>query len=171
MFAAVFAWHGSCSSSRPMESNGSARWYLIVRPDQRELFEVLNERLEGSGVEVLVDRRARGRRRGRPSALMSAATVPREGAEPAPAAARPAAGQPAPAPRAPSNAVTHRCPTCSEAVELELPRFPHPPARVEMEVAHATANGRDGQHYAEIAAFTVSGRLILSQRVPARRPA
>jgi hypothetical protein len=187
MFAAVFAWHGSCSSSRPMESNGSARWYLIVRPDQRELFEVLKERLEGSGVEVLVDRRARERRRGsigpamdrratdrrrqRPIALMSAATVPREGAEPAPAAARPAAGQPAPAPRAPSNAVTHRCPTCSEAVELELPRFPHPPARVEMEVAHATANGRDGQHYAEIAAFTVSGRLILSQRVPARRPA
>jgi hypothetical protein len=57
---------------------------------------------------------------------------------------------------------------CAESVELELPRFPHPPARVEMEVGHSSGSG---QHYAEIAAFTVSGRLILSQRVPARRPA
>ncbi len=52
-----------------------------------------------------------------------------------------------------------------------MPRFPHPPARVEMEVGHLTGNGREGHHYVEIAAFTVSGRLLLSQRVPARRPA
>jgi hypothetical protein len=55
-------------------------------------------------------------------------------------------------------------------VELELPRFPHPPARVEMEVAHVGAASRNAQHYVEIAAFSVSGRLILSQRVPGRRP-
>lgn len=70
----------------------------------------------------------------------------------------------------PSNvAVTQSCPTCLESVELELPRFPHPPARVEMEIRHVAASGRDGHHNVEIAAFTVSGRLILSQRVPARR--
>ena len=166
-----------------MESNGNGtgpRWYLVVKPDQRELYETLKERLEGSGVEVLLDRRSRERRRGslgptmdrrtverrrqRPLALLSVATAPQKAAESA-------AAQPAAAPRPRDVAVTHRCPTCAEAVELELPRFPHPPARVEMEVGHTTGNGRDGHHYAEIAAFTVSGRLILSQRVPARRPA
>ncbi len=170
-----------------MESNGNGngtgpRWYLVVKPDQRELYETLKERLEGSGVEVLLDRRSRERRRGslgptmdrrtverrrqRPLALLSVATAtaPQKAAESA-------AAQSAAAPRLRNVAVTHRCPTCAEAVELELPRFPHPPARVEMEVGHTTGNGRDGHHYAEIAAFTVSGRLILSQRVPARRPA
>ncbi len=165
-----------------MDTNGTAsRWYLVVRPHQRELLDVLKARLEGSGVEVIVDRRARERRRGslgptmdrraterrrqRPIALLSVAAAPRDAAEPAPA-------PPAAAPRVQrAPAVTHRCPTCAESVELELPRFPHPPARVEMEVGHATGNGRDGHHYVEIAAFTVSGRLILSQRIPARRPA
>ena len=162
-----------------MDTNGTGhRWYLIVRPGQRELFDVLKARLEGSGVEVLVDRRSRERRRGslgptmdrrsverrrqRPIALMSVVGAPQEGTAPAPADA---------APRPSSVAVTHRCPTCAETVELELPRFPHPPARVDMEVGHATGNGRDGHHYVEIAAFTVSGRLLLSQRIPARRPA
>ena len=167
-----------------MESNGTGpRWYLVVKPDQRELYEALKERLEGSGVEVLLDRRYRERRRGslgptmdrrtverrrqRPLALLSvaAASQSRRGGD------RAGAARPAAAPRPRDAAVTHRCPTCAEAVELELPRFPHPPARVEMEVGHATGNGRDGHHFVEIAAFTVSGRLILSQRVPARRPA
>jgi hypothetical protein len=159
-----------------MNSNGSAhRWYLIVRPDQRELLDILKARLEDSGVEVLVDRRSRERRRGslgptmdrrsserrrqRPIAHMSVAAAPEEAAP----------ARFAPASRPQNAAVTHRCPTCAESVELELPRFPHPPARVEMEVGHATGNGR--RHYVEIAAFTVSGRLILSQRVPARRSA
>jgi hypothetical protein len=167
-----------------MHANGTgSRWYLIVKPDQRELYDVLKARLAGSGVEVLVDRRSRERRRGslgpamdrrsverrrqRPIAVMSVATAPEDaGVAPAPAATAPGAAR-----RLTNVAVTHRCPTCAESVELELPRFPHPPARVEMEVSHATGNGRDGRHYAEIAAFTVSGRLILSQRVPARRPA
>jgi hypothetical protein len=165
-----------------MQPNGSGpRWYLIVRPDQRELYDVLRTRLEGSGVDVLVDRRSRERRRGslgpamdrrsverrrqRPIAVMSVVAAPEDAVAVAPAPA------PATAARPQAQAVRHRCPTCAESVELELPRFPHPPARVEMEVSHATGNGRDGHHYAEIAAFTISGRLILSQRVPARRPA
>jgi hypothetical protein len=168
-----------------MDTDGAAsRWYLVVKPDQRELYDVLKARLEGSGVEVLVDRRSRERRRGslgptmdrrsverrrqRPLALLSVATAPQEAAASASASPAP---QPAAAARPREEAVTHRCPTCAEPVELELPRFPHPPARVEMEVAHATGSGREGHHFVEIAAFTVSGRLILSQRVPARRPA
>jgi hypothetical protein len=166
-----------------MERNGtgSARWLLVIKPGQEELFEILRARLEGSGVEVLVERRARERRRGslgplmdrrqndrrrqRPVALLSAAAEvkaagPVTSATPAPAVTS----------RSRQAPVTHACPDCASAIELELPRFPHPPARVEMKVAHVAANGRDAQHYIEIAAFTVSGRLILSQRVPGRRP-
>lgn len=161
---------------------GSDRWFLVVKPEQRELFDVLRERLEGSGVQVLIDRRNRERRRGslgptmerraterrrqRPVALLSVAAAPQGASDRAPTAASPRVA----APRPQDAAVTRRCPTCAETIELELPRFPNPPARVEMEVEHVTGNGRDGQHYAEIAAFTVSGRLILSQRIPARRP-
>src|SRR5215813_8301460 len=50
-----------------MEPNGDSdrpRWFLVVKADQRELLEVLQERLAGSGVEVLLDRRTRERRRG-----------------------------------------------------------------------------------------------------------
>src|SRR5262245_24816146 len=152
-----------------METNGtSPRWFLVVRADQRELLEIMKERLEGSGVEVLPDRRSRERRRGsvgpamdrrtterrrqRPIALMSVAAAPGEASRSQPEPRRPAESA-----RPQNAAVMHRCPTCAEAVELELPRFPHPPARVDMEVGHGSGNGRDG-HYVEIAAFTVSGR-------------
>ena len=170
-----------------MSANGSKpRWFLVVKPNEHALYEVLRQRLEGSGVEVLLDRRGRERRRGslgpamdrrqndrrrpRPIALLSVAAVPADAAavaQPAPAAA-PTAARAASVRNGP---VTHRCPTCAESIELELPRFPHPPARVEMEVGHANGAGRETQHYVEIEAFTVSGRLILSQRVPARRSA
>jgi hypothetical protein len=160
-----------------MKTNGTGpRWVLVVKPEQRELLETLRQYLEGSGIEVSVERRSRERRRGslgpamerrtferrrqRPVAVVSVANAPEE-AE-APAAARSTGVPPGNGP------VTHRCPTCLESLELELPRFPHPPARVEMDIRHAKVNGRNG-HYVEIAAFTVSGRLILSQRVPARR--
>ena len=162
---------------------GPIHWILVVKPDQEELFKLLRERLDGTGVEVLIERRRRERRRGslgptmdrraterrrqRPIALLSVAAASQEASDPAPTAASPRAA----AARPPDAAVTHPCPTCAAAIELELPRFPYPPARIEMEVGHVTGNGRDGQHYVEIAAFTISGRLILSQRVPARRPA
>jgi hypothetical protein len=166
-----------------MATNGSApRWFLVIKPEQRELLEILQERLDGSGVEVVIDRRRRERRRGsfgpamdrrqadrrrqKPVAHVAVAGVP-EVASHQPSAKGPARIE---APR-PNEDLAQRCPTCAEAVELEMPRFPHPPARVEMEVGHLTGNGREGHHYVEIAAFTVSGRLLLSQRVPARRPA
>jgi hypothetical protein len=166
-----------------MDKNGTgpARWYLVVKPEQRELLAILRERLHGSGVEVVIERRSRERRRGsfgpgmdrrqndrrrqRPVAFLSAASLV-EVAPPVPTGtsvrAQAARSQEAP--------LTHPCPTCASAIQLDMPRFPHPPARVEMEVAHVAAGSRDAQHYVEIAAFTVSGRLILSQRVPGRRP-
>jgi hypothetical protein len=164
-------------------SNGAGpRWFLVLKPEQHELFDLLRERLHGSAVEVIIERRRRERRRGslgpgmdrrvtdrrrqRPIAHMAAAAVPEEA--PAPVAKAPARVEGA---RPRDDTLAQRCPTCAEAVILEMPRFPHPPARVEMEVGHLTGNGRDGHHYVELAAFTVSGRLILSQRVPARRPA
>jgi hypothetical protein len=165
-----------------MGKNGTApgRWFLVVKPDQRELVEILRARLQDSGVEVLVERRSRERRRGslgppmerrqndrrrqRPIAFLTTApTVAAE--EPVRVAVSPAAARVA-SQEAP---VTHPCPTCASEIELDLPRFPHAPARVEMEVAHVDGNNRDAHHYVEIAAFTVSGRLILSQRVPGRR--
>jgi hypothetical protein len=167
-----------------MGKNGAAppRWLLIVKPEQRELFEILRARLGGSGVEVLVERRGRERRKGglgagmdrrvtdrrrqRPVAVVSAApTAKAEVPAPPPAVAAAPAAAPGPG----GAPLTHPCPTCASAIELELPRFPHPPARVEMQVAHVAGSSRDPQHYVEIAAFTVSGRLILSQRVPGRR--
>jgi hypothetical protein len=163
--------------------NGLTQWYLVVKPDQRALYDILRDRLDGSGVEVVLERRSRERRRGsfgptmdrrqndrrrqRPIALLSQAAPPEVAvarAAPGPGAVR------VDRPRAHEAAVTQPCPTCASSIELEMPRFPHPPARVEMEVAHVTAGSRDAQHFVEIAAFTVSGRLILSQRVPGRRP-
>jgi hypothetical protein len=107
-----------------------------------------------------MDRRVSDRRRQRPAAVVTLANVAPEVVA---APVRPAATM-----GRHDGTVVHQCPTCLESIELDLPRFPHPPARVETEVRHATVNGREG-HYVEIAAFTVSGRLILSQRVPVRR--
>ena len=167
-----------------MDQNGNgsaARWYLVVKPEQGELLEILRERLHDSGVEVVLERRGRERRRGsfgpamdrrqtdrrrqRSVAFLSAA-APVEVAPRGPAAP---SGRTQAARAQEVAAVTHPCPTCASSIELEMPRFPHPPARVEMEVAHPMTGSRDAQHYVEIAAFTVSGRLILSQRVPGRR--
>ena len=48
-----------------MEGNGAGpRWVLVVKPEQAELIQILQERLEGSGVHVFVERRTRERRRG-----------------------------------------------------------------------------------------------------------
>ena len=166
-----------------MDTNGSGpRWLLVIRPEQRELFDHLQERLDGSGVEVVIDRPRRERRRGSFGPAMDRRQADRRRQKPVAhvavagvhevASHQPAAKEPAriEALRPKEGALAQRCPTCAEAVELEMPRFPHPPARVEMEVDHLTGNGREGRHYVEIAAFTVSGRLLLSQRVPARRP-
>ena len=44
--------------------NGLAQWYLVLKPEQRGLYEILCARLEGSGVQVVLERRSRERRRG-----------------------------------------------------------------------------------------------------------
>ncbi len=146
---------------------GRPRWILVVgREAPRPLYELLRERLEGSGVAVVLDRRDRRagaavgerriaeRRRDRPLAVL---------AEPGGAPL----GAVGPAPDAASPPATEQCPRCGVSLEFDLPRFPQAPARLEMQVAHP--DPRNGGHYVEIAAFTVSGRLLLSQRVPARR--
>lgn len=154
------------------------RWVVVVQPDQPELFELLRSRLEGSEVEVQRERRQRERRRGnlgppterrvtdrrrqRPVALVTPGTGPaaveRSGADPP---------EPARAP-AQESLTGPRCPTCQELLEFELPRFPQPPARLEVVVRHVARASQVAQHFVEIAAFTVSGRIVLSQRVPAR---
>jgi hypothetical protein len=161
--------------------NSQPRWFLVVRGDQHELLDILKGRLEGSDIEVVPDRRSRERRRGSFGPAMDRRVNDRRRPRPIAqlsvvAPAKEATTEPAATRRrlegARNGSITHPCPTCAEPVELELPRFPQPPARVEMEVGHSTGNGNGrGAHYVEIAAFTVSGRLILSQRVPGRRPA
>lgn len=158
------------------------RWLLVIQPGQEELYDVLRERLEGTEVHVVLDRRGRERRRGslgptmerrntdrrrqRPMGLVARATSREAGAASAAVPARGASRTEAA--RAQENLTAHRCPTCSVMLELEMPRFPNPPARVDMEIGHVGASGQDSQHYAEIAAFTISGRILLSQRLPAR---
>src|SRR5262245_9954265 len=84
---------------RGMEGNGNGsgsgtgpRWFLVIKPEQADLIQVLQDHLQGSGVEVVVERRTRERRRGslgpamdrrmterrrqRPIALMTVANAP-----------------------------------------------------------------------------------------------
>jgi hypothetical protein len=156
------------------------RWLLVVQPDQPELFELLRARLEGSDVEVLLERRQRERRRESLGPAMERRITDRRrrravaAVTPATPGAPPrggAAGDPA-APAAPSaprvGPLLPQCPTCQGLLEVELPRFPQPPARLELHVRHEAGDGRVPRHSVEIAAFTVSGRILLSQRVPAR---
>jgi hypothetical protein len=161
--------------------NGSAktgaRWLIVVQRSQQDLFEVLRQRLEGSDVRVLFDRRVHERRRGsagqgverrdrdrrrqRPVAWTVAVETVLAEADLAPTSSGAAAdGQDEPS--------LPTCPTCATPLQIEMPRFPQPPARLDVAVAHVPANGHGPEHYVEIAAFTVTGRLLLSQRVPAR---
>jgi hypothetical protein len=165
-------------------SGGPHRWLLVVQASQGELYEILRSRLAGSSVEVLLERRQRERRRGslgpvterragdrrrqRPVALVTALPV---GPPPLPAAPPVPVTSTTVPPASPDATDTlFRCKACGITLELELPRFPHPPARVEMEVEHVATKNQRPQHYAAIVAFTLSGRMLLSQRVPARPP-
>jgi hypothetical protein len=155
--------NGAAMTSGPA---GRPRWILIVgREAPRPLYDLLRERLEGSEIEVVLDRRDRRpagalgerriaeRRRDRPVAVVAAPGGAPLGGGSVPEAAAPPA--------------TEQCPRCGVTLEFDLPRFPQAPARLEMQVGHP--DPRIGGHYVEIAAFTISGRLLLSQRVPARR--
>jgi hypothetical protein len=155
-----------------------AGWILVIQPRERALFELLRKRLADTPVTVLLDRRQRERRRGsmghgvdrrtverrrrRSVAWLVPAEAPEIRVPVTPPEARPDRARNA-------DALTRPCPTCTAEVELDLPRFPQPPARLELTVSHVAANGRGPEHYVEIAAFTVTGRLLLSQRAPGRR--
>ena len=163
------------------EPHQGPRWYLVLQPGQKALYDLLQARLAGSEVAVILDRRQRERRRGSFGPTMERRAVDRRRQRPIGMVAAAGAAAPLVAPipaggravdaeagRQPSTTASQRCPTCSVILEMELPRFPHPPARVDLEIGHVGTNGSDIQHYAEIAAFTVSGRILLSQRLPAR---
>jgi hypothetical protein len=138
------------------------RWLIVVEREQRELYELLRTSLRPDApFDVVLDRRQgdapgdaperkEDRRRG-------------NGAERAPAGLlflRVALAGPVGA-----TTLTRPCPDCGLVPVFEMPRFPQPPARLEAEVVHA-GPARD-QHYADIYAFTVSGRSLLVQRVRA----
>ena len=154
----------------------TTRWLIVLQSHQRGLYEVLRRSLkEESPVTVIYDRRERERRRGsdsprsdrrrtdrrqrRPSGWLYEAEILRiietdaSRAKPSPARG--------PAER---GLASRSCPECGTEVEFEMPRFPQPPARLEVETLHS---GR--QHFVEIHAFTATGRPLLSQRNQAWR--
>jgi hypothetical protein len=158
------------------------KWLIVVQPGQRDLYDVLRASLkEESPVAVIYERRIRERRRGsdsprgdrrrsdrrqrRPSGWLYECEVLRVAEPAATADARPSAPPPAIRP-------SQSCPTCGIELEFEVPRFPQPPARLQIEAIHVGDRGTGAQHYVEIHAFTATGRPLLSQRNQAwRRPA
>jgi hypothetical protein len=149
----------------------TTRWLIVLQPNQRALYEALRQSLkEESPVTIIYDRRFRERRRGgvsarsdrrrtdrrqrRPSGWFYEAEMVRIVAEP-PSGEEAPGSPPASSPRRTSVV----CADCGTEIEFDMPRFPHPPARLETEPIHAGL-----QHFVEIQAFTVTGRPLLSQR-------
>jgi hypothetical protein len=56
-------------------------------------------------------------------------------------------------------------------LEFEMPRFPQPPARLEIQTIHTGDRASGVQHYVEIQAFSATGRPLLLQRNQAFRRA
>ncbi len=154
---------------------GKPRWLVIVPRDQRDLYESLRqglkpdapfhvilerrqgERRRSSGASPKGERRRANRRQQQPVGSFFVATIVRAEAmtRPSPLGAEP-------------TIVNTACPACSAMLSFELPRFPQPPARLDAEVVHSGGVGGT-QHYAEIQAFTVSGRPLLIGRVQTTR--
>ncbi len=150
---------------------GGPRWLVVIPREQRELYERLRrslqpdapfhvilerrqgERRRGGGQTPGAERRRAARRQQQSVGAFFVATIVRADGLP----------QTWPAGRDPT-IVTAACPACYAMLTFELPRFPKPPARLDAELVHTA-----GQHYAEIQAFTVSGRPLLVQRVQAFR--
>jgi hypothetical protein len=120
-------------------------------------------RVDGNGVPG-PERRREDRRRQKPAGGLYVGTVVPAG-EPSPPAPRPRAATPT---GVEHEVVTAACATCWDVLSFELPRFPKPPARLDAEVIHERGPSST-QHYAEIQAFTISGRRLLVQRVQAVR--
>jgi hypothetical protein len=138
------------------------RWLIVVEREQRELYELLRKSLQPDApFDVVLDRRQGDPRGNAPERSQDR----RRGAE----------GERAPigllflrvslAGPVVATVLTRACPDCDLVPAFEMPRFPQPPARLEADVIH-TGPARD-QHYADIYAFTVSGRSLLVQRVRA----
>ena len=158
----------------------TSRWLIVVQPNQSDLYEALRQSIkDDSPVMVIYDRRFRERRRGsessrgdrrrtdrrqrRPGGWLYECEVLRiEPAEDTGAAA-------AKRREAPPDVGTRACPECGVPLEFEMPRFPQPPARLEIQTIHAAARGPGVQHYVEIQAFSATGRPLLLQRNQARR--
>jgi hypothetical protein len=138
------------------------RWLIVVEREQRELYELLRKSLRPDApFDVVLDRR-QGEQRSE-AADGSQDRRRSNGAERAPIGLlflRVSLAGPVGA-----TTLTRPCPDCDLMPAFEMPRFPQPPARLEAEVVH-TGPARD-QHYADIYAFTVSGRSLLVQRVRA----
>lgn len=168
----------------PGSGDVSARWLVVVDRSRHDLFDLLRESLKPDApFQVILDQRRGERRRSNATApgperrraerrqqrptggLFVGAFVP---AEPAPSPAPPATLPPPPPATSPVEMVTAACPTCWDVLSFELPRFPRPPARLDAEVVHERGPSST-QHYAEIQAFTISGRPLLVQRVEAAR--
>lgn len=154
------------------------RWLIVVPRDQRELFVRLRqslkadapfqvtlerrelERRQGGGGASGPERRRADRRQPRPVGQVYVGAAVGEPAPALPPAAAALRGAP--------TLVTTACPGCLETLSFELPRFPRPPARLDADIVHVDGVGAP-QHYAEIQAFTVSGRPLLIGRVQAFR--
>jgi hypothetical protein len=154
------------------------RWVVVVPRDQPDLYECLRRSLtHDAPFRVVLDRREGERRR----ASGSGGSTDRrrtDRRQRAPVGALYVAGlavsEPAlharalPAVAPDSAVIVTACPACWTALSFEMPRFPKPPARLEAEVIHV-GGGKASQHYAEIQAFTISGRPLIVQRVQALR--
>lgn len=160
----------------------TSQWLIVVQPHQPDLYEALRRSIkEESPVMVIYDRRFRERRRGsessrgdrrrtdrrqrRPRGWLYECEILRVAQVEEPAAA---AGRRR---EAPPDHGTRACPECGVPLEFEMPRFPQPPARLEIQVIHAGDRGSGVQHYVEIQAFSAAGRPLLLQRNQAFRRA
>ncbi|HEV8308467.1 MAG TPA: hypothetical protein VGW35_12435 [Methylomirabilota bacterium] len=154
------------------------RWLIVVQQGQRDLYEFLRHNFKPeAAVDLIYERRAGERRRGgnaprsdrrqadrrqrRPTAWFFQDGLRDNGRSPAETSGRAEAAR-KPAAEIPSR----RCPECGLVVAFELPRFPQPPSRIEVEVMHPK-HSPGGRHQIEVAAYSASGRPLLVQRIQA----
>lgn len=163
-------------------SPGRPRWLIVVQHAQHDLYEVVREGFQSLGVVVILDRRLADRRRGGAGPGVERRGADRRQRRPMAWAypfqpsdvLGPDIGRldltagPTPLPEA-TGLVDKTCPECTVVVEFEMPRFPEPPARVEIAVVHRTDQTFGVQHYVEVHAVTEAGRALPRQRVQAQR--
>jgi hypothetical protein len=139
---------------------GRASWLLVVDPAQRELYELMQERLQGTAVEVVRERRHGASRRelGEPPADQR--RPERHG--------RPVAQVYAVAGGATQGQVeTRDCPDCGVVFEFERPPLALAP-NVTTTVVHRLDPSFGIQHYIEFTVVPPVGPPTV-QRVQARR--